>query len=307
MGGVGGFEGGKAEEEERAFLEDAYLDVDGASEGWDSRYVSALGSAGSDDLSDLHRLGFLRSLGRDASGRRAFLVVGSRLPAAAFGDASVGRWVGWVKGSAGGAGGQDAKGETPAEEARRCRERLVRYFARRLHRAASEGPYTVLYAHSGCQGGLASALAPGHTAWAWQVYGMLPRFYKDHLAKLVVVHPTLALRVNLAMLGRVVAPRLWAKVEYVHRIEWLAPAAFSRAALASQLPADVREHDALLESQPLLDYGVYASSADGAAGLALGAMGFSGATLPDAGGAGRADPTSRLGLTVAKAAMGFAG
>ena len=66
----------------------------------------------------------------------------------------------------------------------------------------------------------------------------------------------------------------------------------------------MREHDALLEAQPLLDYGNYSASADGAAGLALGAIGFSGAPLVDAG---RADPASQFAVSLAKATMGFAG
>lgn len=305
---VGSFDEGRAEGEERGFLGDAFLDVDAAGEGWARGYAGALASAGADDLGDLHKLGFLRSLGRDARGRPAFVVIGKLLPAAAFGGAADaagaagrGRWAGWGRV----APGEDAAvGGAGGAEAERGRERLVRYFARRLHRAAAEGPYTVLYVHSECRGGALSALAPGLAGWAWRVYAMLPPFYTANLARLVVLHPTLALRVNLGMWGPLVAPRVWAKTSYVHRIEWLAPSIFSRAAIAAQLPPWVREHDALLEAQPLLDYGFYSASADSAAGLALGAIGFSGAPLVDAG---RADPASQFAVSLAKATMGFAG
>ena len=66
----------------------------------------------------------------------------------------------------------------------------------------------------------------------------------------------------------------------------------------------MREHDALLEAQRLLDYGFYSASADSAAGLALGAIGFSGAPLVEAG---RADPASQFAVSLAMATMGFAG
>ncbi|CAG9461815.1 unnamed protein product [Pedinophyceae sp. YPF-701] len=108
--------------------------------------------------------------------------------------------------------------------------------------------YSVLYVHTGAS---LRSNSPG-LAWAWWAWERLPTRYHAGLKKCFVLHPNATLRAGLA----VACPAdLYAKVEMVHRVEFLDDAVAVED-LRGVLPDRVWEHDRLLEEHPLLDYGI---------------------------------------------------
>jgi len=176
----------------------------------------AAGAAGSDDerFAALDAEGFLRvGATRDVAGRPVVLVVAKLLKAKSTDNALLARYV----------------------EAR-C--------------AAIAGvPYTLVWIQTGAS---YTDNCPG-LRWLWRVYESAPAMLRDNLAAVHVLHPDFALwTVSMAMCPWLSA-RLWSKVDWVRRVEFL-----WEAVLPVDLPAFVTEHDALLEDEPLRDYGIVA-------------------------------------------------
>ncbi|EFJ40405.1 hypothetical protein VOLCADRAFT_77960 [Volvox carteri f. nagariensis] len=130
-------------------------------------------------------------------------------------------------------------------------ERVYRYLITRLDRIV-EGPYSVVWFHTGSTYWQNS---PG-LSWLWRTYERLPMKYKANLHRVYVVHCDLPMWVGLAALGPLLSEALWRKVEWVSRVEFLWDHVPKKQLV---IPDFVAEHDALLEDQPLMDYGVVAT------------------------------------------------
>ncbi|GFR46256.1 hypothetical protein Agub_g7808 [Astrephomene gubernaculifera] len=130
-------------------------------------------------------------------------------------------------------------------------DRVYRYLITRLD-AIADGPYSVVWFHT-CSSYWQNCPS---LSWLWRTYERLPPKYRSHLHRLFVVHCDLPLWVGLAALGPLLSEALWRKVEWVARVEFLWDHVHKKQ-LA--VPDFVSEHDALLEEQPLADYGVVAA------------------------------------------------
>ncbi|GLC40032.1 hypothetical protein PLESTB_001518400 [Pleodorina starrii] len=130
-------------------------------------------------------------------------------------------------------------------------ERVYRYLITRLDRIVDE-PYNILWFHTGSSYWHNS---PG-LSWMWRSYERLPGKYRANLHRVYVVHCDLPMWVGLATLGPLLSEALWRKVEWVSRVEFLWEHLPKKSVA---VPDFVSEHDAILEDQPLMDYGVVAA------------------------------------------------
>ncbi|GLI69419.1 hypothetical protein VaNZ11_014028 [Volvox africanus] len=130
-------------------------------------------------------------------------------------------------------------------------ERVYRYLITRLDQIVSE-PYSIVWFHTGSTYWQNS---PG-LSWMWRTYERLPAKYRANLHRVHVVHCDLPMWVGLAALGPLLTEALWRKVEWVSRVEFLWDHVHKKQLV---IPEFVAEHDAILEDQPLMDYGVVAT------------------------------------------------
>ncbi|KAG2441543.1 hypothetical protein HXX76_003164 [Chlamydomonas incerta] len=182
-------------------------------------YSSALCEAASEDFSDLDQLGFLSVPGGRDKEGRQVVLVAAK--------------------------------HYPARMLKT--DRVFRYLIHKLDAVVDE-PYVVVWLHT------ASSYWTNcpSLAWLWRTYERLPCKYRSNLARLYVVHCDLPLWGALAALGPLLSADFWRKIEWVSRVEFLWDH-IPKKQLLPALPAYVAEHDALLEDQPLMDYGVVAS------------------------------------------------
>lgn len=127
--------------------------------------------------------------------------------------------------------------------------RLRRYLYRKMHeRVAAAEDYVVLYVHTGVSGGDNS---PG-LAWLRATYELLPLVCKARLRAVYALHPALGMRLALWGVGSWLSEGLYGKITFVSRVEFLWD--YMRSSEVA-LPGFVGDHDAELETRPLMDYG----------------------------------------------------
>lgn len=154
-------------------------------------------------------------IGKDKEGKRVILVVAKNFPAAVF----------------------------PLD-------RLYRYIVVRCDTVVSEA-YSMVWLHTkstyfnNCPS----------LYWMWRTWERFPLKYRESLTTLRIVHCDLSLWAALSLVGPWISSRLWAKVAWVSRSEFLTEVLPQR--VLSKLPEWVVEHDEHLEQHPLADYGVY--------------------------------------------------
>ena len=130
--------------------------------------------------------------------------------------------------------------------------RAARYVLREVEACAGragDGDYAVVVVATGADPGVNAPPA----AWLRGLWAALPPRRRSGLRQLVVLHPGLHLR---AALWALAPPELQPRVTYVHRLEFLWDVLAKRT--CPELPAAVAQHDAELETHPLIDYGIVA-------------------------------------------------
>ncbi|GMH45377.1 hypothetical protein BSKO_13334 [Bryopsis sp. KO-2023] len=131
-------------------------------------------------------------------------------------------------------------------------ERISRFILLKLEAIATEKHYSVVYIHTGSSYWTNS---PG-VRWLWNSYSSSPPWCRAKLQQVYVVHPDLQLHASMWLLCRWMSDRLWSKVHFFVRLEFLWDH-FAKDALP--LPTSVYEHDQELEDHPLMDYGIITS------------------------------------------------
>mmetsp|Transcript_3448 Transcript_3448/g.11293 ORF Transcript_3448/g.11293 Transcript_3448/m.11293 type:complete len:177 (-) Transcript_3448:115-645(-) len=141
-------------------------------------------------------------------------------------------------------------------------ERVRRFIYRELDPLVAAGEFVVVYCHAETSW----KDSPG-LFWLRGLFMELPAPYHAALRKLLVLHPGLALHALAWVVGPQwglprwlwsgLADLFWNKLEFVARVEFLWDAVPQLALPA--LPDFITEHDAMLEGNPLLDYGVAAA------------------------------------------------
>uniref|UniRef100_A0A061RRD0 Sec14p-like lipid-binding protein n=1 Tax=Tetraselmis sp. GSL018 TaxID=582737 RepID=A0A061RRD0_9CHLO len=127
-------------------------------------------------------------------------------------------------------------------------ERLYRYVEQTLE-VVCEAPFVMLYVHSEAS---YSENCPG-VLWLRRLYNRLPESVRLNLSSFLVLHCNWSLWLTLLAVCPYFLRDFWGKVKYFSRIELLEEAIQGTL----ELPQFVLDHDALLEEQPLADYGVY--------------------------------------------------
>ncbi|KAG2499473.1 hypothetical protein HYH03_002420 [Edaphochlamys debaryana] len=130
-------------------------------------------------------------------------------------------------------------------------DRVYRYLITRLDSIVDE-PYSIVWFHTqssywrNCPS----------LAWLWRTYERLPSKYRERLHRLYVVHCDLPLWMAASALVPLFSEALWSKVAWISRVEFLWDHLPKKQ---FAVPDFVAEHDAILEDQPLMDYGVVAT------------------------------------------------
>lgn len=193
-----------------------------SAESAEAAYLQTLAEAAAEDFADLNQLNFLSSA-LDRDGRPLVWINAKNFPAA---------------------------GKFPA---RVSLQRLLRYLVNTLDGVCDE-PYTLVWLHTGAS---YTKNCPS-LAWLWRTYERLPPKYRTHMAHMYIVHCDLTLWLGISALLPWWSSSLWKKIVWIDRVEFLEPELLTKKQLKTLLPAYVVEHDAILEDQPLMDYGVVA-------------------------------------------------
>eukprot|EP00252_Welwitschia_mirabilis_P006004 TRINITY_DN16646_c0_g1_i1.p1 TRINITY_DN16646_c0_g1~~TRINITY_DN16646_c0_g1_i1.p1 ORF type:complete len:238 (-),score=45.27 TRINITY_DN16646_c0_g1_i1:351-1064(-) len=170
-----------------------------------------------EDFSDLEDLHFLDLQGTDKSGRKLLRIIGKFFPA-------------------------------PVVDA----ERLKRFVAHKMSLAVPEGPFGIVYIHTGVK---KEDNSPGISTLKY-IYEDLPLDFKQRLQVVYFLHPGIRSWLVLGTLGRfMLSEGLYWKIKYISRLEFLWNDIKKRQI---EIPDFVYEHDELLEYRPLMDYGIEA-------------------------------------------------
>lgn len=129
-------------------------------------------------------------------------------------------------------------------------ERLKKYVFHKIVTELPEGPYCIVYMHTTVQ---KDDNSPGLTILRW-IYEELPSDHKDRLQVVYFIHPGLWSRLVFATLGRFfLSGGLYWKIKYVNRLHYLWDD-IKKGQL--EIPEFVLQHDSVLETRPLTDYGI---------------------------------------------------
>lgn len=142
-------------------------------------------------------------------------------------------------------------------------ERIKWFIFREVYKVAEEGDFIVVYTHS------ETSWQENHPGVRWirAQYEEIPAKFKDRLKRFYVVHPALWLRLLLRVMGPWATGGFWDKLEYISRVEFLWD--YIEKSICT-FPDFVMEHDAELETQPLMDYGIVADPSGNPAMYAIG-------------------------------------
>jgi len=128
-------------------------------------------------------------------------------------------------------------------------ERIKWFIFCKLH-AVAEEDFVVVYTHTDASW---EENAPG-ILWIRSSYEEVPAKYKANMQSFYVVHPGFYLRTLMWALGPFASDGFWRKLVYISRIEFLWDFIERSQCLFHDFVID---HDKDLETQPLMDYGIY--------------------------------------------------
>eukprot|EP00242_Pyramimonas_sp_CCMP2087_P006143 CAMPEP_0198200290 /NCGR_PEP_ID=MMETSP1445-20131203/3329_1 /TAXON_ID=36898 /ORGANISM="Pyramimonas sp., Strain CCMP2087" /LENGTH=288 /DNA_ID=CAMNT_0043870305 /DNA_START=155 /DNA_END=1021 /DNA_ORIENTATION=- len=138
-------------------------------------------------------------------------------------------------------------------------ERIKWYMFSVLHEVAQQREFVIVYYHTEATW---EENSPG-VRWIRNAYEEIPMHFKQNLKRFLVVHPGIQMRTCMWVLGPWASGGFWDKLEYVDRVEFLWEDIDRSQCLIHKF---IEEHDKELETQPLMDYGLYADPMQ-AAGL----------------------------------------
>ncbi|MCO5548663.1 hypothetical protein L7F22_002122 [Adiantum nelumboides] len=161
---------------------------------------------------DLEELQFLSTEGIDKHGRRILRIVGKFFPATIINML-----------------------------------RLKDYLMYKILAEVPQEPICIVYFHTHAN---RAENCPGILNLRW-IYETIPQDLRQRLEAIYFVHPGALSRLTLGTLGRFLSDRLYDKVKYVNRLEFLWDDVRKGQV---DIPEFVFKHDKVLEERPLMDY-----------------------------------------------------
>jgi len=144
--------------------------------------ISKSKALGSSALHEMESLGFAHLAGKDHSGQRTLVIIGSKVPASS----------------------------DPQQM-----EKLLMYLVSLVDQISTDG-YTVLYCNTNCQ-----AKNRPQFDWMKAAYDQLPRRFKKNIKSLYVLHPNFALKSLTFFFKTFLSPKFWDKVTNVESVDEL--------------------------------------------------------------------------------------